>query len=102
MREDDPDHMRLASSAIGADDRSARAEVHLGFEPRRALHPPERHGRSGSVLLEQPPHAVVADRSGGRMLDREVLMDPLGRQPSLPLLEKPCEPRARRACLAQR
>jgi hypothetical protein len=54
------------------------------------------------VLLEQPPHAVIADLGGGGMLDQEVLMNPLGQQPSLPLLEKPCEPRARNACLTPR
>lgn len=50
------------------------------------------------MLLEQPPHAVIADLGGGGKLDQEVLMNPLGRQPSLPLLETPCEPRARNAC----
>jgi hypothetical protein len=54
------------------------------------------------VLLEKPPYAVVADLGGGGMLDQEVLMDPLGRQPLLPLIEKPCEPRARNACLTPR
>ena len=54
------------------------------------------------MLLEQPPHAVIANRNSGLMFDQEILMDPLGRQPSLPLLEKPCEPRARNACLTPR
>ena len=80
MREDDPDYMRLASSAIGPDDRRARAEVHLGLEPRRALHPQERRGRSGPVPLEQSPHAVITDLGGGGMLGQEVLMNPLGRE----------------------
>jgi hypothetical protein len=54
------------------------------------------------VLLEKPPHAVVADLGGGGIRDQEVLMNPLGRQPSPPLLDKPCEPRARNACLTPR
>ena len=77
--EDDPDDVGLAASAIGADDRGALAEVDLGFKSRQALHPAERHGSGPAVLLQESPHAVVADRSGRRILDQEILMDPLGR-----------------------
>lgn len=42
---------------------------------------------------EEPPHAVVTDGSGGRVLDMEVLVDPRDRQASLALLEEPGEPK---------
>jgi len=79
VRQDDSDGVGLPALPVGADDRCTCAKVDLRFEPRRALHPPERHGGRGTVLVQEPPHAVVADRGGRRMLGQEVLMDPRGR-----------------------
>ena len=92
VRQDDPDDVGLAASAIGADDRGALTEVDLGFESRWGLHPAERHGAGRAVLLQESPHTVVADSCGCRILDQEILVDPLGRQTVLPLLEQPGEP----------
>jgi hypothetical protein len=98
--EHDADDVRPPSLAVGADHDRTGPEVDLGLEAWRALHPTERCRQSRSVLLQEPPDAVVADFSSRWELGLQILMDPLSRQALLPLLEKPGQPGARPACLA--
>ena len=82
----DAEDVCLAAFPLGRDDRRAAAEVDLSFLARTTLHPAKGQGARAAELLDEPPHAVVAD--GGAGLD-QVLPDPLSRELFLDFRKRP-------------
>ena len=102
VRQHHPQHVRPPAFPIRADHRCAGAEVDLCLVPRSALHPSEGDRQRRPLLPQQASHAVVAHAPGLWKLGLQVLVNPLRRQPSGVLLQKPRQPWGRDARLGHR
>ena len=86
VREHDSQDVRLAPLTVGHEDACAGPEIDLSLLARLTLHPPKRQRTRTSLPLQQPPHAVVADLLGSRLVT-QVLMDSPRRESLRVLLE---------------
>ena len=80
---------------VGQLDPRPCAEIDLGLFARLALHPTKRQRAGPSQLGHEPPHAVVLV---AEPFANQVLVDPLGREAQLQLLQDHLLDRARRHC----
>ena len=74
MRQYHPQHVGLVALSVGSCN-PRRLRSRSAPPPRLTFHPPKRQRPLRSQSLEEPPHAVVADRLGTRFA-AQVLMNP--------------------------
>ena len=77
--------MRLPPLAIGADQRRTGAEINLSLLARLGLEASHRQPRVSAEATDESPHAEIA--AAEAVLGDQVLIDPLGRQTELQLLQ---------------
>ena len=81
----DPQDMCLPPLAIGADQRRASAEVNLGLLAGLALEATHRQLRVSAKAMDEAPDTEIAAVES--VIGDQVLIDPLGRQTKLELLQ---------------
>src|SRR3954471_9642503 len=92
--------MGSPAPAVRAGDRDAGAEIDLGLVAGGALQTPERQRLALAQPADEAADAVVLAR--GAMVADQILVDALGRQPGLELVEDELAPRLAQAGLASR